>query len=45
MSVSRSDCPPLSAEENGLALSHIVPEILGPKGGLFFHQNVLFNSF
>ncbi len=29
----------------GLSLSHLVPEILGPKFGLFFHQNVLFNRF
>ncbi len=28
-----------------LSLSHLVPEILGPKVGLFFHQNVLFNLF
>ncbi len=28
-----------------LSLSHLVPEILGPKVGLFFHQNVLFNRF
>ncbi len=25
-----------------LSLSHLVPEILGPKLGLMFHQNVLF---
>ncbi len=25
-----------------LPLSHLVPQILGPKGGLIFHQNVLF---
>ncbi len=29
----------------GLSLSHLVPEILGPKVGLFFHQIVLFNRF
>ncbi len=29
----------------GLSLSHLVPEILGPKVGLIFHQNVLFNRF
>ncbi len=29
----------------GLSLSHLVPEILGPKVGLSFHQNVLFNCF
>ncbi len=28
-----------------LSLSHLVPEILGPKVDLLFHQNVLFNSF
>ncbi len=28
-----------------LSLSHLVPEILGPKVDLFFHENVLFNSF
>ncbi len=26
----------------GLSLSHLVPEILGPKFGLIFHQNVIF---
>ncbi len=25
----------------GFSLSHLVPEILGPKVGLIFHQNVL----
>ncbi len=25
--------------------SHLVPEILGPKVGLIFHHNVLFNRF
>ncbi len=29
----------------GLSLSHLVPEILGAKFGLIFHQNVLFNRF
>ncbi len=29
----------------GLSLSHLVPEILGPKVGLVFHKNVLFNRF
>ncbi len=29
----------------GLSLSHLVPEILGPKVGKIFHQNVLFNRF
>ncbi len=42
---SRFDCPPLYAEKIGLSLSHLVPEILGPKVGLSFHQNVLFNCF
>ncbi len=31
---------PLSAEKIGLSA-----EILGPKVGLIFHQNVVFNSF
>ncbi len=29
----------------GLSLSHLVPEILGPKVSLIYHQNVLFNRF
>ncbi len=29
----------------GLSLSHLIPDILGPKLGLIFHQNVLFNTF
>ncbi len=29
----------------GLSLSHLVPEILGPKVVVIFHQNVLFNRF
>ncbi len=37
--------PPFSAEKIGLSLSHLVPEILGPKVGVIFHQNVLFNRF
>ncbi len=36
---------PLFAEKIGLSLSHLVPETLGPKAGLIFHQNVLFNWF
>ncbi len=28
-----------------LSLSHLVIEILGPRLGLIFHQNALFNSF
>ncbi len=42
---SRSDVPPLSVEKIGLSLSHLVPEILEPKVGLLFHQNILFNNF
>ncbi len=42
---ARSDWSPLSAEKNGLSLSHLVSDILGHKVGLLFHQNVLFNSF
>ncbi len=34
-----------SAETIGLSLSHLVPEILGPKVAVIFHQNVLFNRF
>ncbi len=26
----------------GFSLSHLVPEILGPKVGLIFHQNLFF---
>ncbi len=40
----RSDWPALSAEKISLSLSHLVSEILGPKVGLSFHRNVLFNS-
>ncbi len=40
-----SNWPPLSAEKISLSLSHLVPEILGPKVGLIVHQNVLFNGF
>ncbi len=39
---------PLSAERNwvvSITFSHLVPEIVGPKVGLIFHQNLLFNSF
>ncbi len=36
---------PLSEEKISLSLSHLVPEILGPKFGLIFHQNVLCNIF
>ncbi len=41
---TQSDWPPLSAEKIGLSPSHLVPEILRPKVGLIFHQNVLVNS-
>ncbi len=41
----RSDWHSLSAEKIGSSLSHLLSEILGPKGDLIFHQNVLFNSF
>ncbi len=34
-----------NVQKIGLSLSHWVPEILGPKVGLLFHRNVLFNSF
>ncbi len=42
---SNSDWPSLSAEKIVLSLSHLVPEIFGPKVGLIFHHNVLFNHF
>ncbi len=29
----------------GLSLSHLVPEIFGPKVGLIFHQNVFLKLF
>ncbi len=41
---TQSDGPLRSAESIGLSLSHLVPEILGPKFGLIVHQNVLFND-
>ncbi len=52
----RSDWDPISCllviwltpsfcKKIGLSLSHFVSEILGPKVGLNFHQNVLFNRF
>ncbi len=43
--LTQSAWPTRSAEKIGLSLSHLVPEILGPKVGLIFHQNVLFNRF
>ncbi len=43
---SSSDSPPLSAERKSVCLlSHLVPEILGPKVGLIFHHNALLKSF
>ncbi len=36
---------PSFCEKNGLSLSNLVPEIIGPKVGLSFHQNILFNRF
>ncbi len=32
-------------QKKGLSLSHLVPEILEPKFGQTFYQNVLFNIF
>ncbi len=40
---TRSDCPLFLHKKICLSLSHLVPEILGPKVALPFHQNVLFN--
>ncbi len=38
--------PSFCRKKNGLSLSHLVPEILGPTVSLIFHQNnVLFISF
>ncbi len=37
--------PPLSAKKISLFLSHFVPEIIWPKVGLFFHKNLLFDTF
>ncbi len=42
---TRSDWPPLSSEKIELSLLHSVPETLGPKFGIIFHQNLLFNRF
>ncbi len=36
---------PLFLQKKAVCLSHLVPEILGPKVGLTFHQNVFFNIF
>ncbi len=35
----------LFLQKNQLSLSHLVPEILGPKIGLILHQNVLVTIF
>ncbi len=37
--------PSICRKKIGLSLSHLVPEILGPKVALIFHQNNLFNNF
>ncbi len=42
---SPSYCPLLSAENIGLSLLHLVPEIIGPKVGIFVHQHMSFDSF
>ncbi len=42
---TQSDWLPLSAEKISLSPSHLVPEIIGPKVDLIFHQNVLVNRF
>ncbi len=39
--LSWSEWPLLSAEKNGLSLSHLVPEILGPKVGQIFTKMYL----
>ncbi len=44
-SSTQFDWSPLSAEKNWFVSIPLVPEILGPKVGLVFHQNVLFNKF
>ncbi len=40
--LNTSRLPPFSAEKIDLSLSHLVPQILGLKVGLVFHQNVFF---
>ncbi len=40
---AQSDWPSRFAEKIGLSLSHLVPDLLGPKVVLHFHQNVFFN--
>ncbi len=42
---TQSDWPLFLQKIISLSLSHLVPQILGPKYGLMFHQNVLFNRF
>ncbi len=42
---TRSYWPPLSAENIGLSLSHLVPEIIWPKVGLIFYKNLSFDHF
>ncbi len=42
---TRSCWPPLFAEKISFSPSHIVPEIIWPKVGLMFHQNLSFNYF
>ncbi len=42
---TQSDCPQFLHKKIGFSLSHLVPEIRGPKVDLIFHQNVLFNRF
>ncbi len=37
--------PPLSAEKICLSLSHLIPEIIWPKVGLFFHKSLSFDTF
>ncbi len=42
--LNQSDWHPFSAQKLFPSLD-LVPEILGPKVGVMFHQNVLFNNF
>ncbi len=42
---TRSYWPPLLAEEIGLSLSHLEPEIISPKVGLIVHKNLSFDHF
>ncbi len=43
--LTHSDGPVLYADKIGVSLSHLVPEILGPKVGLIFQQNSDFKHF